>query len=80
MAENPTPITCPDSEILHEFADMIAGFESEGKIVRTTITICVVDSEVYAAAHSSERLTAILGALPVAGQIIQAELEARGEA
>lgn len=77
MASNPIPIVLPSSTILHEFSDMIAGFESEGRIVRTTITICVVDGEVYAAAHSSERLTAILGALMVGGQIIQSELEAR---
>lgn len=78
MAENPIPIVHPDSAILHEFADTIADFESAGRHVRTTITICVVDGEVYAAAHSSERETAILGALVIGGQIIQAELKTYG--
>ncbi len=78
MAENPIPIVCPGSNILHDFANMVADFEAEGRHIRTTITICVVDGEVYAAAHSNERLTSILGAIMRGGQIIQEELETRG--
>ena len=61
----------PDSEFLLDHAARVEEYEQQGRRVRTTITICVVDDEVLVDAHSIDRLTSLLGALTIAGQILQ---------
>ncbi len=72
-------LTKPDSKILHEFADEVESFIAEGRNVRGTITICLVDNEVTATACTNERVSTVLGALILAGQIIQEKYELKTE-
>ncbi len=70
----------PDDTVVREFADEVEDHIKEGRNVRGVIMICLYDDSISARAYSNERLTSVIGALQLAGQVIQDDYDfkARG--